>query len=71
MHRDHESGAVVLESVRPAAKDLLGKDGHVVAKGRWLPPMVFATLLVLAADTAHRCLRPEAPAAAPVATGRG
>jgi len=69
--RDHESGAVMLESVRPAAKDLLGKDGHVVAKGRWLPPMVFATLLVLAADTAHKRLRPEAPAAAPAATARG
>ena len=71
MHRDPESGTVVLESVRPSAKDLLGKDGHVVTKGRWLPPMVFATLLVLAADTAHKRLRAEAPAAAPAATGRG
>jgi hypothetical protein len=69
--RDHESGGVVIESVRPAAKDLLGKDGHVVTKGRWLPPMVFSTLLVLAADTARKCLRPGAPAAAPVATARG
>ena len=71
MHRDHESGAVVLESVRPSTKDLLGKDGHVVTSGRWLPPMVFAMVLVLAADTAQKCLRPEAPAAAPVATARG
>jgi hypothetical protein len=29
--RDHESGGVVLESVWPSAKDLLGKDGRVVA----------------------------------------
>lgn len=71
MHRDHQSGGVEIELMRPSAKDLLGKDGPVVAKGRWLPPMVFATLLVLAADTAHNCLRPEASAAAPVATARG
>ena len=48
----------MLELVRPAAKDLLGKNGHVVTKGQWLPPMVFATLLVLAADTVHKRLRP-------------
>ena len=71
MDRDPESGGVVLELVRPAAKDLLGKDGHVVTKGRWLPPMVFATLLVLAADTTQKCLRPGAPAAAPASTARG
>ena len=71
MDRDHESGGVELKSVRPSAKDLLGKDGHVVTKGRWLPPMVFATLMVLAADMAHNCLRPGAPAAAPVSTARG
>jgi len=70
VHRDPESGTVVLESVRPSAKDLLGKDGHVVTKGRWLPPMVFSTLLLLAADTVNKCLRPEAPAAAPAATAR-
>ena len=71
MDRDPESGGVVLKWVRPAAKELLGKDRPVVTKGRWLPPMVFATLLVLAADTAQKCLRPGAPAAAPVATARG
>ena len=71
MDRDPESGGVVLKWVRPAAKELLGKDRPVVIKGRWLPPMVFSTLLVLAADTAHECLRPGAPAAAPVATARG
>ena len=71
MDRDPESGGVVLELVRPAAKDLLGKDGHVVTKGQWLPPMVFATLLVLAADTAQKCLRPEVPAATPASTARG
>ena len=71
MDRDHESGGAVPTPVRPSAKNLLGKDGHVVTKGRWLPPMVFATLLVLDADTAHKCLRPGAPAAAPVATARG
>ena len=71
MHRDPESGTVVLESVRPSAKDLLGKDGHVVTKGRWLPPMVFSTLLLLAADTAHKRLRPEATAATPASTVRG
>ena len=62
---------MVLEWVRPADKELLGKNGHVVTKGQWLPPMVFAMLLVLAADTAQKCLRPEAPAAAPASTARG
>jgi len=38
---------------------------------RWLPPMVFSTLLLLAADPAYKRLRPEAPATAPVATARG
>ena len=57
--------------VRPAAKELLGKNGHVVTKGQWLVPMVFATLLVLAADTAQKCLRPGAPAATPASTARG
>jgi hypothetical protein len=56
--RDPESGGVVLKWVRPAAKELLGKDRPVVTKGRWLPLKVFATLLVLAADTAQKCLRP-------------
>ena len=38
---------------------------------RWLPPMVFSTLLLLAADPAHKRLRPEAPAATPASTARG
>ncbi len=71
MDRDPESGGVVLKWVRPAAKELLGKDRPVVTKGRWLPLKVFATLLVLAADTAQKWLRPEALAAAPAATARG
>ena len=36
-----------------------------------LPPMVFSSLLLLAADAAPKRLRPEAPAAAPVAMVRG
>lgn len=38
---------------------------------RWLPPMVFSTLLLLAADPAYKRLRPEAPAATPASTARG
>jgi len=38
---------------------------------RWLPPMVFSTRLVLAVDTAHKRLRPEAPAATVASTARG
>ena len=38
---------------------------------RWLVPMLLSTLLVLAADTAHKRLRPAAPATAPIATARG
>ena len=38
---------------------------------RWLPPMVFSTLLLLTADPAHKRLRPEAPAATPASTARG
>jgi hypothetical protein len=45
--------------------------GNARFPARWLPPMVFSTLLRLAADPAHKRLRPEAPAATPASTARG
>ena len=66
--------ALVFEA-NPAAAleggELLPGRQFSVTKGRWLPPMVFATLMVLAADMVHECLRPEAPAATPASTARG
>jgi len=51
--RDHESGGVVLESVRPSAKDLLGKDGHVVAAAN-------GVLHAVAAGRRHGAQAPQA-----------
>jgi hypothetical protein len=35
--------------------------GNARFPARWLPPMVFSTLLVLVADMLHKRLRPAAP----------